>query len=352
MRGRDADAAELEDKYLVLAPGETRRLCDLQGPGTIVRMWFTMPIFGRGDVLRDVVWRMFWDGETEPSVECPIGDLFGAAFARPNELVSDRLVVAGGAYLCRFEMPFGVRAVVEIENQSTRPVRQLFFQIGYRRELVRAEPLETFHATWRRENPTTPGRPYLALDAKGRGRFVGMKLDAQNREWWLKPPWSHVMMPRGFGLGMLEGWEAIRVDGEAAPSIVGTGGEDYFSGGFYFAGGAFHAPTHGATVRSYVSGRVSAYRFHLEDEVPFAESIEVAIDHGFRNTLASDFSSVAYWYQEEPHQPFPRLPAAPLRRPTPRFVNVLQYALLVAALAIFAGGVAVMVIVAVARLAR
>jgi hypothetical protein len=350
MRGvDDPERAELADKYLVVAPGETRRLCDLEGPGAIVRIWFTTPIFGRGDVLRDVICRIYWDAEPEPSVACPIGDLFGAAFARPHELVSDRLVIAGGAFLCRFVMPFNVRAVVEIENQSTRPLRFFFFQIGWRQEVEPFAPLETFHAQWRRENPTTPGRAHRVLEARGRGRFVGMKLDAQNLGWWLKPPWSHVAMPRGFGLGMLEGWETIRVDGEARASIVGTGGEDYFNGGFYFSGGRFCTPTHGATVRSYSTGRVSAYRFHVDDEIPFAESIDVAIDHGFHNTLASDFASVAYWYQEEPHAPFPLLPPAALRRPTPVSSNVVQRLLLVLGIAALVAAGLGLIVVAVMR---
>lgn len=319
----DPERARLEDKCVTLAPGEKLCLCDLPGPGRIVRIWFTVPLLGR-PLLRDVVIRMYWDDEAEPSVACPLGDLFGAAFARPHRIVSDRLVIAGGGYLCRFEMPFARRAVVEIENQSLRPVRFFFFQIGYYRDEEPQPDLETFHAQWRRDNPTVQGRPCTVLEAKGRGRFVGLKVDIQNRSLWLKPPFAHIVIPRGLGIGTLEGWETMRVDGEARPSIVGTGGEDYFSGGFYFSGGAFCTPTHGAIVRSYLTGRVSAYRFHVDDPIPFAESLEVTMDHGFANTMEADYCSVAYWYQKEPHAPFPPLPPPSARRPLSPWINVAQ----------------------------
>ncbi len=339
----DLGSAEMADKHLTVEPGETRRLCDLEGPGRIVRIWFTTPIFGRRNILRNVVCRMYWDGEATPSVECPLGDLFGAAFGLPYPIVSERLVIAGGGYLCRFEMPFNERAIVEIENQSSAPFRHFFFQIGFYREPERRQDLQTFHAQWRRECPTVRGRPHRVLEARGKGRFVGLKLDVQNRAWWLRPPLGAMVIPRGFGLGLLEGWESIRVDAEIEPSVVGTGGEDYFSGGFYFAGGPFHTPTHGASVRSYLTGRASAYRFHIDDPIPFEQSIEISIDHGFRNTMDGDYASVAFWYQQEPHADFPALPLGPLRRVVPPFLNVLQHALL-ASVGVAALGVAALLV--------
>jgi D-arabinan exo alpha-(1,3)/(1,5)-arabinofuranosidase (non-reducing end) len=329
MRGlAPADCENIADKSLVVAPGEVRRLCDLEGPGRIVRIWFTTPLIGQRHILRDVVWRMYWDGEEEPSVECPLGDLFGAAFGRPHRLVSDRLIVAGGAYVCRFEMPFRSRAVVEIHNQSSKPLRNFFFQISFYREASAPAELATFHAQWRRENPTAPTRPFSILHARGKGHYVGVKLDMQNRSWWLKPPLPHIVIPRGFGIGLLEGWESVRVDEETSPGIVGTGGEDYFGGGFYFTGGAFSTPTHGAMVRSYLTGRVAAYRLHIDDPVPFEESIDVTMDHGFRNQMVGDYSCVAYWYQQEPHLAFPELPASAERRSKFPWTNPVQFLIL------------------------
>ena len=328
------DPGVWNDKCLRFEPGQILSLADIKGPGRIVRIWITLPVLGRGPILRNTVWRMFWDGESQPSVECPVGDLFGAAFGRPVRLISDKLVINGGGYLCRFEMPFTSRARIEVENQGSKALKMFFYQIGYYENSERSQPLQTFHAQWKRECPTTLGQPYKILDAKGRGRFVGLKLDMQNLEWWLKPPIKDIALPQGFGLGMLEGWETMFVDGEEKPSIKGTGTEDYFSGGWYFKGGPFCTPVHGATVRSYLTSRCSAYRWHVDDPVIFKRSISVNMDHGLENVLKGDYCSVAYWYQEEPHAPFDELPSAPRRKPVPVWTNSAQI-LLCASAAIF-----------------
>src|SRR5262249_61925342 len=118
----------------------------------------------------------------------------------------------------------------------------------------------------------------------------------------------------------LEGDEQIFVDGETAPSITGTGTEDYLSGGFYFDHGPVAAPYHGANLQDVAHARLSAYRWHVEDAMPCTRSIRVTIAHGHANSAEGDYSSVAYFYQEEPHPPFPPLPADPAARlplPTP-----------------------------------
>lgn len=309
------------ERRLDLAAGEVRRLCDLRGPGRIVRLWMTLPLRWRGPVLRDAVLRMYWDGEATPSVECPLGDFFGASFGQPVPFVGDRLAIIGGGFVCQFEMPFAERAVLELENQARRPLRLFFFQVGYFEEARAPARLETFHAQWRRQSPTTDGQPFTALVARGRGRLAGLRVDLQNRSWWLRPPFRKMLVPHAFGLGMLEGPERLRVDGEA---LAGTGTEDFFLGGWYFEGGAFCAPTHGVTVRSFLSGRVSAYRFFVNDPIPFQQSLELTLDHGARNELPADYAAVAYWYQAEPHAELPGLASPEARRPASPWRNVLQ----------------------------
>src|SRR5262245_42109885 len=93
-------------KYVDIAPGETLTMCRLEGAGRIVRLWLTVPLFGQRRVLKDAVLRTYWDRETNPSVDVPLGDFFGAAFGKPVRLVSERLLVIGGAFVSRFEMPF------------------------------------------------------------------------------------------------------------------------------------------------------------------------------------------------------------------------------------------------------
>jgi hypothetical protein len=317
-------------KQVDIGAGETLTICRLEGAGRIVRFWMTVPRVGQRHVLEDVVMRIYWDGESSPSVEAPLGDFFGASFGKPRRLVSACLVIAGGAFLCRFKMPFNQGAVVQVENQSQRPIRNLFFQVGYYEEPARADPEPTLHAQYSREIRTRAGIPIEVARASGKGWFAGLTMSAQNRSWWLRPPFSEIAIPRGLGLGLLEGWETITVDG--TDRHQGTGAEDYFSGGFYFWGGPFHTPTHGCTTRSFATGRVSAYRFHVDDPIPFQRSFEMTLDHGLENTMEGDYATVAYWYQTEPHQPFAALPPTHDRRARTPWMNPVQW-LLCAAIA-------------------
>ena len=326
-------------KEVDIAAGQRLRLCEIDGPGTIVRFWLTLPVLGRGPVLKTTVLHMYWDGEGSPSVEVPLGDFFGAAFGKPVTLVSARLVITGGAYLCRFEMPFNTRAIIELQNESARTLRNLFFQVGYYHEPARTERAPTFHAQFRCARPTEPGVPFTVLNARGAGSFVGLRMDVQNREWWLRPPFLEIPVPRGFGLGCLEGWETVIIDEQATNPLTGTGAEDYFSAGFYFKGAPFCTPTHGCTKRSFLTGRASAYRFHLDDPIHFESSLDFIFDHGLNNTMAADYYSVAYWYQHEPHAPFPLLPSAQDRSPGFPWINPLQW-FTCAAPAIALGGAA------------
>jgi hypothetical protein len=176
------------------------------------------------------------------------------------------------------------------------------------------------------------------LEAEGEGSFAGMHLFMQNASWWLDPrrmasryretgsPLG-ALFPEVAGMGMLEGWERICVDDDAAPSVTGTGTEDYFNSGFYFSTGTYSAPYWGCTVRDYLTSRCAAYRFHIPDPIPFRSKIVVDIDHGYTNQVAGDYTSVAYWYQGEPHAAFPVLPPVEARLPESTRRNAYQFAL-------------------------
>jgi hypothetical protein len=61
--------------------------------------------------------------------------------------------------------------------------------------------------------------------------------------------------------------------------------------------------------------RFGMYRWHITDPVRFEQNLKVTIqDLGWRSDgrylpLQDDISSVAYWYQTEPHAAFPKLPS-------------------------------------------
>jgi hypothetical protein len=328
-------------KSVQIGPGETYMVADIPGAGTILRIWMTtmQPLPGLPHNFNHyLVLRFYWDGEEQPSVEVPFGAFFGVPWGKYTHYVAEPLSCTSGGYNCRFPMPFSQGFRIEVANQADGPCPAFFFQVQYS-ELEDQPSSLRFHAQWRRENPTRYRVPYRVLEAEGSGHFAGMHLWMQKVGWWLDParmlqraretgsPIS-ALFPEALGMGMLEGWESMYVDGEETPSIPGTGNEDYFNSGFYFSKGPYSAPHWGCTVRSYATSRCAAYRFHVADPIPFRRSIVVDMDHGYTNQVQTDYSSVAYWYQTEPHVPIPPLPPVARRLPTPSGQNRAQFALL------------------------
>lgn len=323
---------EARVKRILIAPGETHTMASLSGAGMITRIWMTTLLPLNNHALRNLLLRFYWDGQTQPSVESPFGDFFGAPFGKYQSYASAPVSLTAGAFNCLWLMPYENGARLEVTNEGASVVDPFFYNITYQ-ELPDGPPSALrFHALWRRENPTQRGIPYTILNAEGSGHYVGCHLNMQNREWWLRPPLGEISFPRGFGLGMMEGWETIYRDGEAEPSVNGTGTEDYFNGAWYYLpkGGRFSAPYHGCIVRDLLRSRIAVYRFDMSAPISFSRSLRVELDHGFSNDLACDYSSTAYWYQTEPHRPFPALPPVDLRLPQPATINLAQSALLLA----------------------
>jgi len=286
-----------------VGPGQSLTLFAHDGAGVVHRFWMTF--FPREPKLhRQLLLRMYWDGEDSPSVEVPVGDFFGVGFGEYRDYASLPLAETSGGYDCYWPMPFHRSARWTLTNVSDVPAL-VWFNVDYTADVRLGRQVRHFHAQWRRENPTTPSVSYTILEAAGHGHFVGAALFMRNRQ---------PEAPTFFGpFGFLEGDEMIFVDGEEKPSIAGTGTEDYFGGGFYFERGTFAAPYHGALIKDDALARVSAYRWHVEEAMPFARSIRVTIEHGPANDYDGDYSSVAFFYQDEPHAPFPPLPTDPAR---------------------------------------
>ena len=284
---------------LVIPPGETALLADIPGPGVITRIWITISS-SDPHYLRRILLRMYWDDEESPSVEVPVGDFFGTGFAKVH-YVSYFLGISSGGFYSYWPMPFRRRARLEAVNETGQQVDAFYYQIDYQQM---HEPLEDdvayFHAQWRRETRTDPEKNYTLLEAEGRGHLVGVNMNMQgyNGQLWF-----------------LEGDEMVYVDGEAEPSMYGTGTEDYFTSGWYFNEGTFAGPFHGLIIKDEEQARIAAYRYHLGDAIPFTRSLRFTIEHGHANSQLGDYSSTAYWYQMEPHAPFPRMLPANARIP-------------------------------------
>jgi hypothetical protein len=285
---------------IVIEAGKTAVLAEIKGPGAIHHIWTTIaaePFYGRKIVLR-----IYWDGETSPSVEAPVGDFFGVGHGLNRNFASLPITCSseGRARNCYWYMPFRRSCRITAENQGTRPVDAFYYYVDYRELPDLPADAAYFHAQYRQEFPPGGKRDYLLLAAEGAGHYVGCNMSVLQRAmgWWG------------------EGDDRIKVDGESKPSLHGTGSEDYFSDAWGMRQG--QSLFYGCPLQEedfQAGAKATVYRFHIPDPVPFRRSIEVTIEHGHANDRADFLSSVAFWYQAEPHKAFPRLAAAAERLP-------------------------------------
>ncbi len=279
--------------------GKNATLLDVDGPGMISRIWFTIdsrdPYYLRGIVLR-----IYWDDEPNPSVEVPFGDFFGNGFTyKPYN--SEYLGMTSDGFVCYFPMPFEDHARIVITNETVQEITAFYYQIDYHKfEGAMDRDIGYFHVFWKRNICTKYDSNYIVLNATGKGHVVGVNLNAQSYDGSFR---------------YLEGDEKIYVDNEKKPSIQGTGTEDYFSGGWNFSHNEFSGPYNGLLYKDDSLGIISAYRMHILDPIPFRKSIKFTFEHGHGNEETADYSSTVYWYQVEPHNAFPPFPSSGQRIP-------------------------------------
>ena len=296
--------------------GETRVLADIEGPGAIQQFWIT-PANVRW---RDLILRIYWDGQEQPSVECPLGDFFACGWNQYAQVSSLAVCVnPGRAFNCYWEMPFRKHARVTLENRDPDEHAIVYYQLNYALTDV-PEDAAYFHAQFRRTNPLPFKQDYTILEGvSGHGHYVGtyMAWGVNNAGWW--------------GEGEIK----FFLDGDGAfPTICGTGTEDYFCGAYNFDIGTvdptfprayteFTTPYSGLPQVIRPDGvyrsqqRFGLYRWHIVDPIRFERDLRVTIQAlGWRTEktdrrylpLQDDIASVAFWYQTLPTAPFPALP--------------------------------------------
>ncbi|MGE5425081.1 MAG: glycoside hydrolase family 172 protein, partial [Syntrophothermus sp.] len=190
-----------------------------------------------------------------------------------------------------FPLPFEETARIEIVNESAYDLTNVSYQVDYQRiETYLSKQIGYFHAFWRRDIRTDYDSDFVVLKTRGRGHIVGLNLNIQSYNG---------------RFDYLSGIEKFSIDGEKRPSLLGTGIDDLFMGGKGFERGRFTTSFSGLIDKDDSLGRISAYRFMVQDAIPFKKSIFFSIEHGRANQDITDFSSTVYWYQSEPHQPFP-----------------------------------------------
>jgi hypothetical protein len=283
----------------------TFTLAEIDGPGSIQSIWMTPTGNWRWSIIR-----FYWDDETEPSIECPVGDFFACGWGKYCQVSSLAVCVnPGSAFNCYWPMPFRKKARITMENLDDNAMT-LYYQINYALGEVPRDAAY-LHAQFRRVDPVPRKEVYTILDGvKGQGHYVGtyMAWETHSTGWW--------------GEGEIK----FFMDGDREfPTICGTGTEDYFCGSYNFdfegTYKEYTTPYAGLpqVIRpdgSYQSQmRFGLYRWHLPDPIRFKEDLKVTIQAlgwmsgGRYQPLQDDIASVAFWYQNEPHAPFPRLPS-------------------------------------------
>jgi len=298
---------------VVIKAKTTFTIAEISGPGSIQHIWMTPT-----GVWRNSIIRFYWDDESTPSVETPVGDFFCMGWNQYAPLQSLPVCVnPGSAFNCYWPMPFRRKCRITMENIDDNDMT-LYYQVDYILTEVPADAAY-FHAQYRRTNPLPYKTDYTILDSvQGKGQYVGtyIAIGVHNNGWW--------------GEGEIK----FYMDGDTQwPTICGTGTEDYFCGSYDFdtrkknAAGIeevgyteFCTPYTGLpqVIRGDghygVSQRFGLYRWHIKDPIRFEKNLKVTIqDLGWRSggrylPLQDDISSTAFWYQAEPHAKFPALP--------------------------------------------
>lgn len=301
---RDLGQGWKVNPFIVIKAGETFTLAEIEGSGAIQHIWMTPTGNWKFSIIR-----MYWDDETTPSVECPVGDFFAMGWNQYSPLSSLAICVnPGSAFNCYWPMPFRKKCRITMENINETDMT-LYYQIDYTLTQV-PDDAAYFHAQYRRSNPNATSIYTIADGIKGKGQFVGVYLawGVNNNGWW--------------GEGEIK----FYIDGDSKfPTICGTGTEDYFCGSYNFDRDGqykeFCTPYSGlhqvikpdGTYKS--QQRFGLYRWHIMDPVRFEKDLKITIQDlgwhlgGRYLQQQSDISSVCYWYQADPHAKFPQLPS-------------------------------------------
>jgi len=337
-----------------IKPGEKVTIFHKNGPGCISHIWTTQMCFGEPYFIRHLIIRIFWDDEENPSVECPLGDFFGLGHGERINFVSEPLQMSpqkGKGFNCWWPMPFRKNARIEIENDNPNsfapgddglksPGLIFYYYVDY--EIYEKWPQEDdktpigyFHCCFRtvdyktdmKRDPDTGkkykklewqatagkntranggyDRNHIILEATGKGQYVGCNVNIDNK-FRLNYNWPG------------EGDDMIFIDDDIGkePTIYGTGTEDYFNTAFCPTE-KYSAPYHGVIKGGGFNwlGKITYYRYHIQDPIPFEKQILVTIEHGHNNHRGDRWDSTAYWYQLEPHKKLLDFPSRKKRMP-------------------------------------
>jgi len=289
---------------LYILPNETVTIAEMEGPGTINHIWMTPAGNWRYSIIR-----FYWDDETQPSIECPVGDFFCMGWNKYAPVVSLPVCVnPGSAFNCYWQMPFRKKCKITVENVDDTEGMQLYYQVDYTLTEI-PDDAAYLHVQWRRTRFDETSDFTIIDGVKGKGQYVGCYLawGVRNNGWWG------------------EGEVKFFIDGDKKfPTIASTGLEDYFGGSYNFDVNGqyveFTTPYTGLCQVIRPDGcynsqmRFGLYRWHITDPVRFKEDLRITVqDLGWSKDKRylkqhSDIAATVFWYQCEPHAKFPEFP--------------------------------------------
>jgi hypothetical protein len=301
-------------------PGETFVMADLRGPGVVDHIWITVAD-------NEFAWprlvrlRVYYDGKKTPSVDVPLGDFFGVGHGYERDLDSMPIRDSsfGRARNSYWQMPFRQSCKITVTDEGNRPVTMFYYHVDWQKHPSLPEDVAYFHGYYRQERPAVAGKNYEFVNLKGTGHYVGTVLNViQAGVGW-------------FG----EGDDLFYVDGAKHPQIAGTGTEDYFNEAWGLR--VSYSNWYGTPVAEgeRIGARLTGYRWHVPDPVPYTKSLWAGIEHAgwtynADGTLRSGFeerpdyfSSAAFWYQKGVNEDLAEPPYGNARLP---LGNALQIA--------------------------
>lgn len=270
-----------------LAAGKTLTIFESKRAGRIVGLKLGAARAFAGKE-RDLTIKVYYDGESDPAISVPVGDLFGYAWGEPATR-SLLLGTSNDTNYIYLPMPFDKSVRVELVSERTSGAIDVNAEVSFT-DAGRRTDEGKLYALWRRENLTAEGKPYTFLETGGgRGHMVGVILQAQGTQ-----PGS---IPEFF-----EGDDETTIDGEVV--IRGTGSEDFFNGGWYDVPGRWESrvslPLSGSLDFKRHLARTGGYRFMLTDAYAYRQNILSTIEHGpAGNKFPTDYVSVVFFYSEK-----------------------------------------------------
>lgn len=288
-----------------LEPGQTIVLADIEGPGVVQHIWCTV----LASVHRWIAWEVTYDDAGGPSIAVPVGDFFANGIDGRALINSQPIAVnPKGGMNSYWPMPFRKRFKLAIRNDGPRTINEFFYQVTYSLEDV-PEDAGYLHAAWARSLTTREHPEHVILDrAHGRGHYAGTYLvwNQLSNGWWG------------------EGEVKFFLDGDAddAPTICGTGTEDYFGGAWGFVMDHeqdLRPTTYSTAYLGYPQAvydstpktgpRIPShglYRWHFPDPIRFEQDLRVTVQalgwwpNGKFQPLTDDIASTAFYYLDKP----------------------------------------------------